>query len=120
MQALESAMPVPIRPGEHGPVHDAVVSAVVLPYRPGGHGLQAEAPLRLYVPTEHTAAVADVDPAKQAYPAVQGPVHALELATALPYRPPGHGPEQLLDVNACAAPNVPKGHGVHCTAPLRL
>ncbi len=46
----------------------------MLPKRPALQLLQDPDPDTLYVPTPHTAAVADTDPVTQAYPAVQGPL----------------------------------------------
>ena len=77
-------------------MHAAVVSPVVLPYDPGGHAVQKPDPLRLYVPSGHSIAVAFVDPATHAYPALQLPLHdAFARPLAAPYRPalqPVHAP----------------------------
>jgi hypothetical protein len=46
---------------------------VTLPYLPAAHSKHTDPPLGLYLPTPHSAAagVAVVDPARQAYPALQ-------------------------------------------------
>ena len=56
---------------------------------------------RLYRPMPHMAAVAFVDPATQAYPALQFPLHV---------------------GNDCpgVSPNTPAGQSAHCPAPDRL
>ncbi len=50
----------------HGPVQAAVVRADVAPYVPDGHGEQEEASGKVYVPTPHTIAVGEVEPAGHA------------------------------------------------------
>jgi hypothetical protein len=74
------------------PVHVATARPVVLPYRPAGHTVQVDAPAREYWPATHCDAVADADPAAQAYPAVHGPVHDDVVDPPVPYRPASHGP----------------------------
>ena len=49
--------------------------ADVAPYWPAAQSVQDPAATRLYLPAGHSAAVALVDPATHAYPAVHGPVH---------------------------------------------
>jgi hypothetical protein len=65
----------PYRPAAHAAVHAADVSPVPFPNRPAGHSTHSPAPDRLYRPTPHIAAVALVDPATHAYPALQLPLH---------------------------------------------
>ncbi len=63
--------------------------------------MQVAAAAREYWPAAHCAAVGEVLPTAQAYPAVQLPEHAAEGKPV-------------------AAPYVPPGHRVHATAPPRL
>jgi hypothetical protein len=72
----------------------------VSPYSPALQLLHTPAPLKLYLPDPHTAAVGVVDPETHAYPAVQFPVH-----DAL--------------VSPDVAPYVPAGHALHTPAPAR-
>jgi hypothetical protein len=67
---------------------------------PAGHAVHKPAPLKLYCPALHTAAVGLTDPATHAYPAVQ-----LPLQDAL--------------VRPDVAPKVPAGHALHMPAPAR-
>ena len=64
---LEVVRPLiaPYRPALHGAVQLAVDSPVDPPYRPALQLLHAGAPVNEYVPTGHTAAVGDVEPATQ-------------------------------------------------------
>ena len=65
-----------------------VVSATVAPYCPALQFVHTPDPLTLYLPTGHTDAVDDVDPATQKYPAVQLPLHpAVVMPDTSPYRP---------------------------------
>ncbi len=74
------------------------------------HRRQEAAPGKLKVPGAHTAAVALVEPVEQAYPAVQGPLHAGDVkAVVAPYRPAGQAEQTL----APAREYVP---GPHLTA----
>ena len=79
-------------------MHAAVNKPDVLPYRPALQLLQVPAPPKLYFPCPHIVAVAVIDPATHAYPAVHGPLH-----DAL--------------VSPDVAPNVPAGHALHTPAP---
>jgi hypothetical protein len=93
------------------PVHAswAVVRPGVVPKRPAGHPVHAGAPPRLNCPAGHRAAVADVDPATHAYPAVQYPVHRAEARPVVaPYVPAGH----LVHAAALAVLYCPTGHTV--------
>jgi hypothetical protein len=79
------------------------------------------APLKLYCPAAHADALADVEPAGHANPALHGPEHAeLDRPATAPYWPGGHGP--LHDALPLAAenPNCPAAQSVHTAAPLRL
>jgi hypothetical protein len=60
-------------PGAQDPVQDAVPSAGVDPNSPAGHREQALAPGPLYDPGPQGSAVAMVEPALQAYPALHRP-----------------------------------------------
>ncbi len=57
-------------------VQEATGMAGVAPYRPAAQEMHTPAPDRLYLPAGHVAAVALVDPAIHANPAVQLPLHA--------------------------------------------
>jgi hypothetical protein len=82
---------LPNLPATHCPVHDDTAMPAVAPYVPAEHSLHTLAPLRLYLPTPHNSAVALVDPAAHAYPAVHGPVHvAVVEPDDDPYSPAGH------------------------------
>jgi hypothetical protein len=63
----------PYLPAGQGPVQAFEVRAVVAPYLPDGHGVQTDAPTPEYWPAGHAAAVADVDPGAQMYPAAHWP-----------------------------------------------
>jgi hypothetical protein len=85
--------------------HAALVNPSVEPYTPGGQSVQAPAPAREYFPATHCDAVALVDPAGQAYPAVHAPTHwAVVWATALPKRPAAQLPVQAAVVRPAVAP----------------
>ena len=60
------------------PEHAATDMADVDPYRPGAQFVHTPAPATLYRPAGHIAAVAFVDPAAHAYPAVQSASHTAE------------------------------------------
>ena len=65
------------------------------------------APARLNLPSGHVAAVALVDPATHAYPAVHKSVQdATAMAGVAPYRPAGHREHTL----APSRENCPAGH----------
>ncbi len=68
-------------PPGHAAVHALEFKAVVDPYRPAGHPVHCPALALLYWPAAQGIAVAFVDPAGHAYPAVQFP---LQLATVMP------------------------------------
>jgi hypothetical protein len=91
----------PKLPAVHRPVHAALVSPVDDPYVPAGHWVHTPAPVKLYVPAEHTVAVGDVDPKGHAYPAV-------------------HEPEHPADANADPDPYCPAGQYVQLPAPTKL
>jgi hypothetical protein len=75
-------------PAVQFPLHAVLVRPGVDPNVPAGHAAQVPALPTLYWPGMHTAAVAFVDPAAHAYPALQGPLHAgLDRPLAAPYRP---------------------------------
>jgi hypothetical protein len=124
---VDTVSPVvdPYRPGSHCPLHAALVSPAVAPYVPEGHcplhwaldnpavapyrpatqSVHDPAPTREYWPTPHCSAVALVDPAAQAYPAVQLPVQAAVGRPAVdPYLPAGQ------------AVHVPDPEGAYCPA----
>lgn len=74
--ALVRPETAPKDPAGHSPEHVGTVRAGPEPYVPGGHWVHSLAPAPLYVPAEHTAAVALVDPTGHAYPAAQRPEQA--------------------------------------------
>ena len=71
------------------------------PNKPATQSVQAPAPAREYFPATHWDAVADADPAGQAYPAVQLP-------------------EQAAEVRPEAEPKVPAGQSVQLEDPAEL
>jgi hypothetical protein len=76
---------------------------------------------REYVPAGHSCAVALVDPAGHAYPAVQLPEQAAVVRPEVsPYVPAGHAPEHLAVLRRAASPNVPCGHRVQALEAGRL
>jgi hypothetical protein len=93
----------PNRPPGHNPLQSAVPSADALPNRPAAQALQVPAPGRECVPAGHTVAVALVDPAGHAYPALQVPLH-----------------RAVLNPTAVTLNQVPAGQSVHDPAPARL
>jgi hypothetical protein len=58
-------------PGEHAPLHAALVRPKAPPKVPPGHIGHAATPPVLYWPRAHTTAVVVVDPVGHAYPAAQ-------------------------------------------------
>ena len=105
-------------PAAQLPLHAADGRPAVAPYVPAGHALHTPAPLKLYCPAGHTTAVAFVDPATHAYPALQLPLHpALDRPPTKPYRPAGQGPLHAAVVNADVKPNKPATQSVQNPAP---
>ena len=71
----------------------------VLAYLPATQGVQTPLAAAAEVPLPHGAAVGVDEPSAQAYPAVQGPLHALERTLPPePKLPTGHGKQESLDV----------------------
>ncbi len=93
----------PNRPPTHSPLQFAVPCANAAPNRPAAQALQVPAPGREYVPAGHTDAVALVDPAGHACPALQGPLHPA-----------------VLKPTAVTLNQVPAGQSLHDPAPARL
>jgi hypothetical protein len=103
------------------PLQPALDRPAVAPYVPAGHALHTPAPPTLYRPAAHIAAVALVDPATQAYPALQLPLHSTDVRPSVaPYVPAGHGAVQKADARAVVAPYRPALQFVHTLAPLAL
>ncbi len=103
------------------PLHAADGRPGVAPYVPAGHALHTPAPPTLYRPAAHIAAVALADPATQAYPALQLPLHTTDVRPSVaPYVPAGHGAVQEADARAVVAPYRPTLQFVHTLAPLAL
>ena len=72
---------------------------VVLAYLPAAHGLHTPLPAAADVPGPHGAATGEDEPSAQAYPAVQGPLHALDRTVPPePKLPAGHCKQESLDV----------------------
>ena len=69
------------------PLHVAVAQAEWLPYRPAVQFKHCAAAFDEYVPGGHATAVALVEPAGHAYPAVQYEVHAGPVPPPRPYHP---------------------------------
>lgn len=62
-----------------------------------------------------------MDPATQKYPALHAPLHwLLVCATALPYRPAAHSPEQAAEGSAVLLPKVPVGQSIQDAEPATL
>lgn len=111
-------VPLPNRPAAHGPLQEAVGRAVAAPKVPGGQSTQTPIEAVEYRPMGHVNAVPLVDPAGQAYPALQFAVHEGAVAPALaPKTPAAQGPEQPAVVRPLVAPKVPGGQGLHTAAP---
>ena len=70
-------------PAAHDPLQLALDMAAVAPYRPVLQLVHTAAPAKLYRPAGQAAAVALVDPATHAYPALQSPVHVEETCPVL-------------------------------------
>jgi hypothetical protein len=87
-----------MNPAEQLPLHAADDRPGSAPYRPAAHGVHEPWPPTLYVPGRHMNAAALVDPAAQACPAVQLPLHTA-------------------DVRPGTAPNRPAAQGAHDAAP---
>ncbi len=79
-----------------------------------GQLAQVPAPPKLYSPGGHSTAVALVEPAGQAYPAVHSPLQvSADAATAAPNRPAGHGAVQAAEASPLVFPNTPTGQLLH-------
>jgi hypothetical protein len=103
------------------PLHAADGRPAVAPYVPAGHALHAPAPPTLYRPAAHISAVALVDPAGQAYPALQLPLQpALAIPLTAPYVPARHAPLQLAVGKAATAPYRPTLQFVQVLNPATL
>ena len=97
----------PYRPASQGPLQEAVLRPAVLPYSPALQLLHTPSPVKLYLPNGHINAVAVVEPAAHAYPAVQLPVQAgVDNPAVLPYKPTA----QLVHAPAPLTLNLPTGH----------
>ena len=105
----------------HAPLHADVVKPVVFPNLPAAHAMHDPEPVVLYCPVAHIAAVELVDPAGQAYPAVQGPVQAAVNKLLLnPYLPASHGPLHVDTVRPLVLPKYPTAHALHVDDPTPL
>jgi hypothetical protein len=103
------------------PLHPTLDRPLVAPYSPAAQSTHAPHPDSEYRPGGHMDAVALVDPATHAYPAVQ---LAVQLDTDRPdtdpYRPVSQGPLQAAVDMAVVAPNSPALQLVQTPAPTRL
>ena len=108
-------------PAAQLPLHTGDDRPGTAPYRPAAHKMHDAAPTSEYLPAAHKDAVALVDPAAHAYPAVQLPLHAGdERPGTAPYRPAAHAAVHAADVSRVPFPNRPAGQSTHCPAPDRL
>ncbi len=108
-------------PAEQLPLHAGEARPGAAPYRPAAHNVHDAAPARLYLPAAQTDAVALVDPAAQACPAVQLPLHVGDdRPGTAPYRPAAHAAVHAADVSPVPFPNRPGGQSTHSPAPDRL
>jgi hypothetical protein len=108
-------------PALHSPLQLAIGMPDTAPYSPAAQSVHTLAPVKLYRPAGHTAAVALADPATHAYPALQFPVHSgVVRPLDDPYRPASQGPLQLMVGMADTAPYRPALQLVHTLAPGRL
>ena len=108
-------------PALHSPLQLAFDMADTAPYSPAAQSVHTLAPVKLYRPAGHTAAVALVDPATHAYPALQFPVHSgVVRPDTDPYLPASQGPLQLAFGMPDTAPYKPATHIVHTPAPVKL
>ena len=97
----------PYLPTSHGPLQLAVVRPALDPYSPALQFVHTPAPGPLYVPSGHSDAVDDTEPAAHTYPALHGPEHNADGSPALlPYVPAGHI-EHDPDPDGA---NLPAGH----------
>ena len=111
----------PYRPASQGPLQSVVGMADTAPYRPALQFVHSPAPERLYFPAGHMAAVALVDPAMHANPAVQFPLQVdTESPLMAPYDPASHGPLHAALGKPTTAPYRPAMQLVQTPAPLRL
>ena len=110
-----------VYPALHSPLQLAEGMAADAPYSPATQSVHTLAPVKLYRPAGHTAAVALVDPATHAYPALQFPVHSgVVRPLDNPYLPASQGPLQLAFGMPDTAPYKPATHIVHTPAPVEL
>jgi hypothetical protein len=86
-----------------------LVRPAVEPYRPAIQSVHTPAPAREYLPAGHWLAVAEVDPAPHAYPAVHVPLHAaVDRPAVVPKVPAG----QLVQTLAPVREYLPATHWV--------
>ncbi len=96
-------------PAGQAAVHKEVPIPLVDPYRPAGHDLHTESPPSVYFPAGQTEAVAVVEPAAHAYPALHAPLQEDDAMPVVdPKRPEAH------EVHAVSPPPLyfPAGHSV--------
>ncbi len=106
-------------PGGHGRVHASPSPTASLKV-PAAQLLQLSAPPRLYCPGGHCTAAGTTEPAGQAYPRSQAPLHSGVVRPAwLPKRPPGHSPLQFAVPSAVVLPNLPAAQSRQMPVPAR-
>jgi hypothetical protein len=102
-------------------VQAALASPEELPNKPTGQSTQANAPGNEYVPAGQMDAVAFVDPATHAYPALQFPLHAADdRPGAPPYRPAAHADVHAAVVRPVTFPKRPTGQSTQPPHPDTL
>jgi hypothetical protein len=107
-------------PGAHGPLHAGLVSPTLSPYTPAGQLRQTADPVNPYRPTGHSCAVEEVDPAGQAYPAVQLPLHdEATCPPVAPYEPGRQGAVHTAVVRPGSEPYSPVGQSLQVPAAAR-
>jgi hypothetical protein len=104
----------PYFPASQSPLQLAFGMPDTAPYSPATHTVHTPAPVKLYRPAGHNAAVAVVDPATHAYPALQFPLHVDDDKPLTdPYDPASHGPLHITLPMPAIAPYRPALQFVH-------
>ena len=108
-------------PAAQSPLHVATDTPGVDPNCPATHVVHTPAPPSEYVPAGQMDAVAFVDPATHAYPALQFPLHAADdRPGAPPYRPAAHADVHAAVVRPVTFPKRPTGQSTHSPHPDTL
>jgi hypothetical protein len=110
-----------VYPALHSPLQLAEGMAADAPYSPATQSVHTLAPVKLYRPAGHTEAVAEVDPATHANPALQLPSQVDVVSPDTdPNRPASQGPLQLAVGMPDVEPYRPGAQSMHTLAPARL